>query len=87
MEKNIERIMEHLHIPIVTHMKAASARSTSTSETEETPSLSKPDDVKGSAAVLEVCRISSPVISVLNLIYSVIVAHFFNCFELTPSPL
>lgn len=54
MEKNIERIMEHLKIPCVTPIKAASAKSSSTSETEETDTSSKPDDLKESAAVLEV---------------------------------
>ena len=54
MEMNIERIMEHLKIPIVTPMKAASARSSSSSETSDTDSSSERDHVKETDLTVEV---------------------------------
>jgi hypothetical protein len=54
MEKNIERIMQHLQIPIVTPTKAASAKSSSSSESTGTDTSRKPDQVSESIMPLQV---------------------------------
>lgn len=54
IEKNIERIMQHLQIPVVTPMKAASAKSSSSSESTGTDTSRKPDHIEESIMPLQV---------------------------------
>ena len=48
MEKNIERIMQHLQIPVVTPMKAASVKNSSSSESTGTDTSQKPEQIEES---------------------------------------
>ena len=85
MEKNIERIMEHLQIPIPTPTKAASARSSSSSETSGTDSSSKPDHVMETDMLFEVriymftCSFPGPAVQLL-------LSHFFGYRESVLAP-
>ena len=54
MEKNIERIMQHLQIPVVTTMKAVSAISSSSSESTGTNASQKADELQESILALQV---------------------------------
>jgi hypothetical protein len=54
IEKNIECIMQHLQIPVVTPMKAASAKSSSSSESTGTDTSQKPDEIQESIMALQV---------------------------------
>ena len=49
-EKNIERIMQHLQIPVVTPLKEASAKSSSSSESNGTDTSRLPDHIEESIA-------------------------------------
>jgi len=48
IEKNIERIMQHLQIPVDTPLKAASAKSSSSSESTGTDNSRLPDTIQES---------------------------------------
>ena len=54
IEKNIERIMQHLQIPVVALMKAASAKSSSNSESTGTDTSRKPDQIQESIMPMHV---------------------------------
>ena len=54
IEKNLERIMQHLQIPVVIPVKAASAKSSSSSESTGTDNSRKPDQVQESLMPLQV---------------------------------
>ena len=81
MEKNIERIMQHLQIPVVTHPKAASAKTSSSSESTGSDTSRRPHHIQETITVPQVlirtwCVLSSSLHESLDVgVQTICLAH------------
>ena len=77
MEKNIERIMQHLQIPVVTPMKAANAKTSSSSKSTGSDTSRRPGHIQETVSAPQVliwpkCVLSSSLHESLDFGFSIV---------------